>query len=194
MAARRSHQGVNGLPNVSFAEGDPAQMSFDQPFDAVVGRYVLLFQAEPEVMVGKLARHVRPGGLLVFHEPDWVNARSVPPAPTYDRCCAWINDAFLRSRIDANMISRLYAIFIGAGLNAPQMRMRTFIAGGLACGDFLQAVADLIETLVPTIERLSIASAAEVGTATLAERLQREISANDSVIVGRSEVAIWART
>src|ERR1700674_2891461 len=37
-----------GLPNVSFSEVDPARMSFDQPFDAVVGRSVLLFQAEPE--------------------------------------------------------------------------------------------------------------------------------------------------
>jgi len=181
------------LPNVTFSEGDPARMSFDEPFDAVVGRYVLLFQAEPELMVRKLARHVRPGGLLVFHEPDWVNARSVPPAPTYDRCCAWINDAFLHSGIDANMASRLYATFIRAGLVAPWMRMQTFIAGGLACADFLQAVADLVETLVPTIERLSIATATEVGAATLAERLKREASANDSVIVGRSEIAIWAR-
>jgi ubiquinone/menaquinone biosynthesis C-methylase UbiE len=162
-----------GLPHVSFTEGDPAQMSFDQPFDAVVGRYVLLFQAEPEVTVRKLARHVRPGGLLAFHEPDWVSARSAPPAPTYDRCCAWINDAFLHSGIDTNMASRLYATFVRAGLVAPQMRMQTFIA---------------------TLERLSIATAKEVGAATLAKRLQHEISAKNSAIVGRSEVAIWART
>ena len=31
-----------GLRNVSFREGDPAHMRFDRPFDAVIGRYVLL--------------------------------------------------------------------------------------------------------------------------------------------------------
>src|SRR5262245_28376034 len=32
------------LPHVSFRQGNPVEMSFDQPFDAIVGRYVLLFQ------------------------------------------------------------------------------------------------------------------------------------------------------
>src|SRR6478752_456313 len=39
------------LRTVSFVQGDPAQMSFDVPFDAVVGRYVLQFQRDPGAMV-----------------------------------------------------------------------------------------------------------------------------------------------
>lgn len=35
------------LPNVQFRKGNPAEMAFDGVFDAVVGRYVLLFQADP---------------------------------------------------------------------------------------------------------------------------------------------------
>ena len=31
------------LENVKFLEGDPAQMQIDQPFDAVVGRLVLMY-------------------------------------------------------------------------------------------------------------------------------------------------------
>ena len=37
---------ARSLRNVSFREGDPGEMTFDRPFDAVVGRYVLLFQAD----------------------------------------------------------------------------------------------------------------------------------------------------
>jgi SAM-dependent methyltransferase len=62
---------ARGLRNVTFREGDPTEMAFDRPFDAVVGRYVLLFQADPAVMVRKLAGHLRPGGAIVFHEPEW---------------------------------------------------------------------------------------------------------------------------
>lgn len=35
------------LQNVSFVEGDPAELTFDEPFDAVTGRYVLQFQKGP---------------------------------------------------------------------------------------------------------------------------------------------------
>lgn len=182
-----------GLGNVSFREGDPAQMKFDRAFDAVIGRYVLLFQANPAQTLRKLARLVRPGGLMIFHEPDWLSARSIPPAPTYDRCCEWIQDTFRLAGTDSNMASRLYTAFVGAGLQTPCMRMSTFIGGGAASSDFLHAIADLIGTLVPALERQGLATAAEVDVSTLAARLEREATANASLIVGRSEVAAWTR-
>lgn len=182
-----------GLGNVTFREGDPAYMEFDQRFDAIVGRYVLLFQANPAEMLRKLSRHVRPGGLVVFHEPDWVSARSAPRAPTYDRCVGWIRDTFRTAGTDSDMASRLYTAFIGAGLPAPSMRMQTFIGGGATCSEFLQAVADLVGSLVPTMERQGITTAAEADVATLAERLKLEVAATRSVVVGRSEVGAWTR-
>jgi hypothetical protein len=154
---------------------------------------VLLFQADPVTMVRKLVAHVQTGGLVVFHEPDWLATRSAPAAPTYDRCCGWIKEAFRRSETDTNMAARLYPIFVGAGLAPPSMRMQTFIAAGAGCSDFLQAVADLIEALAPSMERLGIASAAEIEIGTLIGRLNREVCANGSVIVGRSEIAAWSR-
>jgi ubiquinone/menaquinone biosynthesis C-methylase UbiE len=182
-----------GLSNVSFREGDPAESVFDRPFDAVVGRYVLLFQADPAALVRKVARHVRPGGAVVFHEPDWTTARSIPPSPTYDRCCGWIQEAFRRSGTDTNMAGRLFTTFVGAGLKPPSMRMQTFIAGGAKSAEFLQAVADLTTSLVPAMERFGIATKSEVAWETLAERLAQEAIQNGSVIVGRSEICAWAK-
>jgi 2-polyprenyl-3-methyl-5-hydroxy-6-metoxy-1,4-benzoquinol methylase len=190
-ATRAAEEG--GMHHVFFRESDPAHMEFSQRFDAIVGRYVLLFQTSPAEMLRKLARHVRPGGVMVFHEPDWASARSTPPAPTYDRCVGWIRDTFRISGTDSDMASKLYAAFIGADLAAPTMRMQTFISGGAACSDFLQAVADLIGILVPTMERQGIATVAEADVATLAERLTAEVKNNGSVVVGRSEVGAWTR-
>jgi hypothetical protein len=95
---------------------------------------------------------------MVFHEPDWESARSTPPAPTYDRCVAWIRDTFRIAGTDSDMAAKLYTAFISAGLPAPSMRMQTFIGGGAACSDFLQAVADLIGIIVPTMEHQAIAT------------------------------------
>ena len=176
-----------GLLNVCFREGDPTRMRFDQPFDAVIGRYVLLFQADPAETLRQLARHLKPGGVLLFQEPDWVSARSTPPCPTYDRCVAWIRSTFQTAGTDSDMAGRLYAAFIAAGLPPPSLRMQTFIGGGAACAEFLQAVADLIGTLTPTMERQGIATAAEVEVATLAARLKSEVMTNGSVVLGRSD-------
>jgi SAM-dependent methyltransferase len=191
-AATRSAE-ERGFARVSFREGDPAAMKFDRPFDAVVGRYVLLFQADPAGLVRKVSRHVRPGGLIIFHEPDWVDARSIPPAPTYERCCGWIRETFRLAGTDSNMAGKLFTTFIRAGLAAPQMRMQTFIGGGAATADYLQALADLIETLVPSMEQLGVATLANVDVETLAERLLLEATENGHVIVGRAEVGAWAR-
>ena len=55
-------------------------------------------------------------------------------------------------------------------------------------------VVDLVETLVPEMERLGVASAAEIGLATLAERMDNEVNAESVVLVGRSEIGAWSRT
>ena len=79
IAAARAGAEARSLRNVSFREGDPTQMRFERPFDAVVGRYVLMFQADPAAMLRALTGHLRTGGVIVYHEPDWDGARSFPP-------------------------------------------------------------------------------------------------------------------
>jgi SAM-dependent methyltransferase len=51
LAAAQARADGQSRRNVSFREGDPAQMAFERPFDAVVGRYVLQFQPDPVAML-----------------------------------------------------------------------------------------------------------------------------------------------
>jgi SAM-dependent methyltransferase len=192
LAAAKAQADARPLRNVTFHEGDATEMVFGKPFDAVIGRYVLLFQPDQGATLRKLALHLRPGGLIVFHEPDWESARSIPPAPTYDRCCQWIIETFHLAGTDTNMAGKLLPAFAAAGLPTPKMRMRTFIGGAAGCVDFLQAVAELIGAVLPTMEQLGVAMPAEVDYPTLAERLGREVTASGSVIIGRSEICAWS--
>jgi 2-polyprenyl-3-methyl-5-hydroxy-6-metoxy-1,4-benzoquinol methylase len=68
VSAARARAEARSLRNVSFRACDPTETAFERPFDAVVGRYVLMFNAHPAAMIGKLAGHLRPGGVMVFHE------------------------------------------------------------------------------------------------------------------------------
>lgn len=40
------------------------------PFDAFVGRYVLLYQPDPSATIRSLLRSVKPGGIVAFYEFD----------------------------------------------------------------------------------------------------------------------------
>jgi SAM-dependent methyltransferase len=194
IATARARADAMSLRNVSFAEGDPAMMSFDGPFDAVVGRRFLQFQADPPAMVRAVAGHVRPGGVVVFHELDSVGASSYPPAPTYDRCCEWWIELLRQTGVDHRMGIKLHASFLAAGLAAPSMRFEAFIGGGATSADYLRfAAADLIRSVLPDLVRLGVATVAEVDIDTLHERMLAEVIAKESVIVGRSEIGAWAR-
>ena len=187
----RARAAARVLQNVSFLEGDPTELSFDQPFDAVVGRYVLQFQREPAVMLRQLATKVRRGGLVVFHEIDWGGLSSFPPVPTYDQCSRWVADAMRMHGTETRMGSRLHATFVAAGLPAPTLRLEALVVAGSESMPLLQMFKELIATLLPEIERFGVATANEVGVETLVERISKESNASSSVLFGHYQVAAW---
>jgi len=166
-------------------------MSFDRPFDAVVGRYVLQFQPDPAAMLRRLAAHVSLGGLIVFHEIDWDGVRSFPPSATYEQCCRWILDTLRLLNVETRMGIKLHATFLDAGLRAPTMRLEALVGGPSSVSDRLHLLANQLETMAPEMERLGVATAAEIALGTLVRRMDDEIHAESSVIVGRSEIGAW---
>jgi len=193
LEAARARAAARSLPNVVFHEGDPAEMAFERPFDAVVGRYVLQFQQDPAAMLRKLAAHVRSGGLVVFHEIDWGGVGSSPPAPTYDQCCRWAVETLRLHGTETRMGTKLPTAFVAAGLPPPRMRLEALIGGGANSSDVVRLVADLVATLLPEMERLGVATGADAGLETLVERMRNEASASSSVIVGHYQVGAWCR-
>src|SRR5262245_3530967 len=141
VAAANKNAAASDLPYVTFRQGNPAEMNFDRPFDAIVGRYVLLFQADQTDMLRRLAKLLKPGGIIVFHEPDWSFVRSDPVAPVYDRCCAWIIDTFERVGTSTNMSAKLHRAFLGAGLSPPAMQMQAVIGDAVSAAEWLRAIA-----------------------------------------------------
>ena len=45
-------------------------------------------------MVRRLVTHLRPGGVVMFHEPYRDGVRSFPPVSTYDRGWQLVDDTF----------------------------------------------------------------------------------------------------
>jgi SAM-dependent methyltransferase len=179
---------------VSFLEGDPTELRFEEPLDAVVGRYVLMFQPDPVAMLRGVAAHVRPGGLVVFHEPYRGGIRSYPPSPTYDRGWEVVDETFARLGADPEMGLKLHATFLAAGLAAPIMRLESLIAGGATSLDHVHFEMDVVYTLAAEAERLGVETADDLGPDTLADRAFAEVAASDTVVLGRAEIGAWTST
>jgi 2-polyprenyl-3-methyl-5-hydroxy-6-metoxy-1,4-benzoquinol methylase len=183
---------ARGLRTVSFRHGNPAEMTFEHPFDAVVGRYVLLYLDQPS-MLRRLVKHLRPGGVMVFQEPTMHFARSLPPVDLFERCRRWYMEGMHAGGAHIDTAYRMHSTFLAAGLPPPTMRMHTPIGGAPSIFEPLHDLANIVRTLLPALEQHGIATAAEVDIDTLAERLCHEVAASGSTIVGGAGIAAWSR-
>jgi SAM-dependent methyltransferase len=179
------------LPHVSFRVGDPTEMAFASPFDAVVGRYVLEFQPDPAELLRSLPGHLRPGGVIAFHEIDWSGHRSVPSVPSWDRCCRLVTDAIQAGGGSLEAGSRLPSSFAAAGLPAPSMRMTTLVGAGTNGHDVVERMANLVRSLRPRIEERGLAAPGEIDA--LVHRLGHDVAASASFVAAGSEVTAWSR-
>lgn len=191
LAVARLRAAEAGLDNVSFVEGDPSEMDFHKPFDAVAGRYVLQFMLNPAAALEKLSAHVKPGGIIVFHELDWNGARSVPASPLYDRSCALCAKTIAALGAETSMGAKLHSTFVQAGLKAPALRLEAMIGSAPSGVDRVDLVCDLVATLLPDMERFALVQPGEIDIATLSSRILAEVEASGGVIIGRAEIGAW---
>ncbi len=193
VASAKAQAESRRLSHVSFRVADPAAMTVDRPFDAVVGRYVLQFQPDPAEMLRAVAAHARPGGAVVFHELDWRALSSAPPRPTYDLLWAWANEALRSSGAKTTMGLDLYATFVAAGLTPPRMRLEARVAGGAHAAPEHEQLVDLVQTLAPIIQRLGLADAVQLNRDLLLDQLASEAAQSDSVILSRLQIGAWTQ-
>jgi hypothetical protein len=124
---------------------------------------------------------------------DWSFVRSVPAAPTYDRCCRWTIDTFDRAGTNINQSARLHRAFVKGGLPPPAMRMRAVIGDAVSAAEWLRAMAELATVVAPTMEERRVATAAEIGIDTLSDRLVQEVAGGGGIVVGRADIGAWVR-
>src|SRR5262245_19727875 len=180
------------ITNVNFVEGDPAEMEFDQKFDAIVGRLVLMYYPDPVGALHKLTRHVRPKGLIVFQEMDMANARSLPAALVFERSVTWIRQTLIATGARTQLGLQLYSVFVEAGLPGPLMRIDAWVGGGPQCPAY-EIVADVVQSLLPVMEKLDIASARQVEISTLAQCMRDEVVTLKGAVVSVGFVGAWSR-
>jgi ubiquinone/menaquinone biosynthesis C-methylase UbiE len=186
-----------GCDNVSFVQGDVSALDdvldvADSSFDAVVGRAILMYLPDPATALRASAQRLRPGGLLCFREPDMTYEWVAPPSPLWDQVRAWFLQTANRIGFNPRMALQLPRALREAGLPHPELRLDAVIAQGPNAPVYFWA--DFIRGLVPVMEKLGVATTAEVDAPTLAERLTTETEAHDGIVLCPLIVSAWTRT
>jgi SAM-dependent methyltransferase len=181
-----------GLDNVELRAGDFRELTDAEPFDAVVGRAVLMYAADPTAAIRSLLPHLRQGGIVAFQEFDFTTLIAVPPSPLYDQLADWWRRTAGQAGIELQMGFKLFAAYQTAGLPGPQMHGDTILGGGpdFAGYDYL---AGVIRSILPLMERFGLATAAEVDIDTLADRLRADRIASGGVAMLQMIVGASAR-
>jgi ubiquinone/menaquinone biosynthesis C-methylase UbiE len=195
-AIQSARQRIENLP-VRFEVCDLdglATLESDEPFDAVVGRLVLCHQPDPAAALRSLVPVVRPGGLIVFMEPELDGTvQHNCDFPERSRCVDLMKKTLRRAGVHMRVATQLPRIFHEAGLGWPDTSLHVVTGSGEEFEGYAY-YADTVQSLLPLAEKFGIATAAEVNLATLSERLRQEmVSAKSSLPCG-VHVGAWVWT
>jgi ubiquinone/menaquinone biosynthesis C-methylase UbiE len=167
-----------GFENTSFNRADIAAYVPPNPFDAIVGRLVLQFVADPIAIIKRLYGMLRPGGILALQEPTWkLWLTYTAHLPLRLSVTKVARDAFQAGGACTEMEQQLYQGFIAAGLHAPQLRVELPVGNN---PEFRNLLPDLLGALMPNIisKDLPIGHLGDLNT--LKDRLDHELDEQNS--------------
>ena len=189
---RARNEGFDG--NIDFEVTDLDDFDSTERVDAVVGRYVLLYQKDPAATLRRFARFLRPGGILVFHEVDFTaQSPSWPPCPLWDDSYRLLAEVYRANGTPPDFGRRLNRTFLDAGLPGPAVECHVPVAAG---GDspIVPWVAYSLRSLEPALARAGLSLPTGLAADdTLADLLAKALQEQGSQALGQLQYGAWTR-
>jgi SAM-dependent methyltransferase len=193
LARARLRAEQRALTQVRFVEGDINEPAPGGPFDAIVGRLLLMYVPDPAAVLRQQATVLRAGGLVVPIEFDVPTGRALLASPLVTQAIGWIAEAFVKGGIQPSLGARLWAVVREAGLR-PLGMIGIQPHFGPDDPAAVALLAGIIRTIAPLIERTAVATAEEIGVDTFAQRLKTDLERNSAVFAHPVLLSAWATT
>ena len=179
------------LSNVTFLQSDlSGPLPNLGPFDAAVGRRVLMYLPNPVDAIRCITAAVRTGGIVVFQEIDSTMAPGrLIPLPLHDQVNDWIWKTMEREGADTHMGFNLPSILDQAGLTVEHVRAEAVIQGQTTH----YSLAFVVRAMLPRIFKQGVASEKDIDIETLEQRLTAERTEANSIYVSDMVFGAWAR-
>ena len=182
-----------GHVHVSFEKVDVATHAPVQPYDAVIGRHILIHTPDAPAVLQKAVDMVHVGGLIAFQEYDLsFYPKGYPELPLM----FWVEDIivefFRRATPRPNIGTQLFWLMQEAGLPPPECRLECVMDGG-PYSPIYEWLAETVSSLLPRMEALGITNAAAVDSDTLPQRLRDEAVEKRGVVICPAMIGAFAR-
>jgi protein-L-isoaspartate O-methyltransferase len=181
-----------GTRNVRFETAELDAFDSAERFDAVIGRFVLLYQPDPIAVLRRFRNFLKPNGIIAFQEMDMETASQVPTSEIFTLVRSRILGGFKAGGAELNMGSKLLPAFLNAGLPRPTMIAASRAESG-PDSKVYAILAQIVQSLLPLVEHTGAATVEEAAIGTLADRLRQDAVANESVTFWPRLVGAWSR-
>lgn len=145
---------------------------------------------DPAAVLATQATRLRPGGVVAPVEADLLTTGSQPPTPLTRQLMAWLLETFERMGFATSLGTRLWTILEEAGIRPGGMLgVQPYFGPRDPAGPFL--LAGVVRAILPLVERAGVATAEEVGPATLQQRLEDELAGSGAVFAHPILLSAW---
>ena len=186
----RTFVAEHGLANVEVRSGDARSTGLEHDgFDLVTSRLLLVNVAQPEEIVREAVALAKPGGIVAFHEADYLSFVCDPPLAAWDRAIELLTDYSHRSGTDLFIGRKLPRLLREAGLVDVQSRPLVYLwpAGHVHRAILPQFVENLSARLVDT----GVVGPSELEGVQAA--LRRHLDDPDTLVVSFLFLQAWGR-
>ncbi len=181
-----------GLRQTTFKDLDLASFSDPESFDCVVGRYVLIHQADPVQFLKMAARFVKPNGFIAFHEIDFTGRLgSLPRVYHWELLGDLMLAAFRSALPHYDAANKLMPLYFDADLPTPTL-FREVPVGGGENSPLYAWLAETVRSVWPQLVSMGIL-AGEFPLEMAEENLKNAVVRAHSQIEGPAQVCAWAR-
>src|SRR5262245_17367589 len=187
---------AGGLAQVRFMVGDFREVEINPPVDAIVGRLVLMYAADPVDALRRATRNLKPGGVVALQESiiDYEGPVFIEPLDCLAaKAAEWFRAGFKHAGVHSRMGLRLFGQMRAAGLDpSSDLEMLLPIQQG-PDGELFGILTAVVRGQLPAIVASGVATEAEIDIETLERRLIAD--APEGGVVGyftQGTVGVWA--
>jgi 2-polyprenyl-3-methyl-5-hydroxy-6-metoxy-1,4-benzoquinol methylase len=126
----RAEAAEQGLDNITFRVGDVEDF-VETGLDLAYARMLLMHLRDPQRTINRMARALRPGGVVAVEDANFAACFTYPPCPAYDKWSNWSQQIVRARGGDPNLGPRLPSLLSDAGLTDVQVRLAqpAYLAG-----------------------------------------------------------------
>lgn len=188
---RAANEKLSGT--VSFEVAELGEFRPTGSFDAVIGRFVLLYLEDPAAVLRHYTRFLRPGGVVIFHEMDFTNSNSSwPPCPAWDDAYGLIARVYHEVGAVPDFGPRLSSTYLAAGLPRPAVEAAIPVIDGPE-SPVLDWAAWTLRSVQPLLDRMGASLPPGIDYDNLADHWRKAIIGNGVQIQGPPQFGAWTR-